>query len=120
MKNSQSKFAQTLGTMYQSRNRLLLTGTPLQACFVWCLSLLSSAAAAAVVADDVVDVTFVVAVGVVVGGACAVAIAVPVVLEDMSRGYGPYPFTLVFPSFQAVRPTVSLDDVSRNATLHNT
>ncbi|CAM9437664.1 unnamed protein product, partial [Scytosiphon promiscuus] len=30
MKNSQSKFAQTLGTMYQSRNRLLLTGTPLQ------------------------------------------------------------------------------------------
>ncbi|CAN0223175.1 unnamed protein product, partial [Hapterophycus canaliculatus] len=31
MKNSQSKFAQTLGTMYQSRNRLLLTGTPLQA-----------------------------------------------------------------------------------------
>lgn len=30
MKNAQSKFAQTLGTMYQSRNRLLLTGTPLQ------------------------------------------------------------------------------------------
>ena len=34
MKNSQSKFAQTLGTAYQSRNRLLLTGTPLQVC-VW-------------------------------------------------------------------------------------
>ncbi|CBN76950.1 conserved unknown protein [Ectocarpus siliculosus] len=30
MKNAQSKFAQTLGTMYHSRNRLLLTGTPLQ------------------------------------------------------------------------------------------
>lgn len=30
MKNVQSKFAQTLGTVYQSRNRLLLTGTPLQ------------------------------------------------------------------------------------------
>ncbi|CAN0090902.1 unnamed protein product, partial [Laminaria digitata] len=30
MKNAQSKFAQTLGTAYQSRNRLLLTGTPLQ------------------------------------------------------------------------------------------
>ena len=30
MKNANSKFAQTLGTMYQSRNRLLLTGTPLQ------------------------------------------------------------------------------------------
>ncbi|TMW58329.1 hypothetical protein Poli38472_011917 [Pythium oligandrum] len=30
MKNAQSKFAMTLGTMYTSRNRLLLTGTPLQ------------------------------------------------------------------------------------------
>ena len=30
MKNAQSKFAQTLGNMYTSRNRLLLTGTPLQ------------------------------------------------------------------------------------------
>ena len=30
MKNAQSKFAQTLGSMYTSRNRLLLTGTPLQ------------------------------------------------------------------------------------------
>lgn len=30
MKNAQSKFAQTLGTMYNSRNRILLTGTPLQ------------------------------------------------------------------------------------------
>eukprot|EP01035_Chromulina_nebulosa_P018288 gene18288-23968_t len=30
MKNSHSKFAQTLGTQYQSRHRLLLTGTPLQ------------------------------------------------------------------------------------------
>lgn len=30
MKNAQSKFAETLGTMYQSRHRLLLTGTPLQ------------------------------------------------------------------------------------------
>nr|CCA19972.1 PREDICTED: similar to SWI/SNFrelated matrixassociated actindependent regulator of chromatin a2 isoform b isoform 10 putative [Albugo laibachii Nc14] len=30
MKNAQSKFAMTLGTMYRSRNRLLLTGTPLQ------------------------------------------------------------------------------------------
>ncbi|OWZ23393.1 Chromatin structure-remodeling complex subunit snf21 [Phytophthora megakarya] len=30
MKNAQSKFAMTLGSMYTSRNRLLLTGTPLQ------------------------------------------------------------------------------------------
>jgi ATP-dependent helicase STH1/SNF2 len=30
MKNSQSKFAETLATLYQSRHRLLLTGTPLQ------------------------------------------------------------------------------------------
>jgi superfamily II DNA/RNA helicase len=30
MKNANSKFAQTLGTMYTSKNRLLLTGTPLQ------------------------------------------------------------------------------------------
>jgi SNF2 family DNA or RNA helicase len=30
MKNAQSKFAQTLGNVYESRNRLLLTGTPLQ------------------------------------------------------------------------------------------
>jgi ATP-dependent helicase STH1/SNF2 len=30
MKNAQSKFAQTLGTVYQSRHRILLTGTPLQ------------------------------------------------------------------------------------------
>ena len=30
MKNAQSKFAQTLGTSYQSRHRVLLTGTPLQ------------------------------------------------------------------------------------------
>lgn len=30
LKNAQSKFAQTLGTMYQSKNRILLTGTPLQ------------------------------------------------------------------------------------------
>jgi SNF2 family DNA or RNA helicase len=30
MKNAQSKFAQTLGTAYQSRHRILLTGTPLQ------------------------------------------------------------------------------------------
>lgn len=30
MKNAQSKFAQTLGTVYNSRHRLLLTGTPLQ------------------------------------------------------------------------------------------
>lgn len=30
MKNAQSKFAMTLGTLYTSRNRLLLTGTPLQ------------------------------------------------------------------------------------------
>eukprot|EP01038_Epipyxis_sp_PR26KG_P004082 gene4082-5828_t len=30
MKNAQSKFAQTLGTQYQSKNRILLTGTPLQ------------------------------------------------------------------------------------------
>lgn len=30
MKNAQSKFAQTLGSMYQSKHRLLLTGTPLQ------------------------------------------------------------------------------------------
>ena len=30
MKNSQSKFSQTLGTQYTSKNRLLLTGTPLQ------------------------------------------------------------------------------------------
>jgi SNF2 family DNA or RNA helicase len=30
MKNANSKFAQTLGTIYQSRNRILLTGTPLQ------------------------------------------------------------------------------------------
>jgi ATP-dependent helicase STH1/SNF2 len=30
MKNAQSKFAQTLGSLYQSRHRLLLTGTPLQ------------------------------------------------------------------------------------------
>ncbi len=36
MKNAQSKFAQTLGTHYQSRNRLLLTGTPLQARIVSC------------------------------------------------------------------------------------
>jgi SNF2 family DNA or RNA helicase len=30
MKNANSKFAQTLGTEYQSKNRILLTGTPLQ------------------------------------------------------------------------------------------
>merc|ERR1711871_1913021 len=30
MKNAESKFAQTLGTIYQSKNRILLTGTPLQ------------------------------------------------------------------------------------------
>jgi SNF2 family DNA or RNA helicase len=30
MKNAQSKFAQTLGTQYSSKHRLLLTGTPLQ------------------------------------------------------------------------------------------
>lgn len=30
MKNAKSKFAQTLGTLYQSRHRILLTGTPLQ------------------------------------------------------------------------------------------
>jgi ATP-dependent helicase STH1/SNF2 len=30
MKNAQSKFAQTLGSLYQSKHRLLLTGTPLQ------------------------------------------------------------------------------------------
>lgn len=30
MKNAQSKFAQTLGTQYFSKNRILLTGTPLQ------------------------------------------------------------------------------------------
>eukprot|EP01041_Mallomonas_annulata_P001914 gene1914-3715_t len=30
MKNAQSKFAQILGTSYQSRHRILLTGTPLQ------------------------------------------------------------------------------------------
>jgi SNF2 family DNA or RNA helicase len=30
MKNAQSKFAQTLGTQYSSKNRILLTGTPLQ------------------------------------------------------------------------------------------
>jgi SNF2 family DNA or RNA helicase len=30
MKNAQSKFAQTLGSVYQSRHRVLLTGTPLQ------------------------------------------------------------------------------------------
>ena len=30
MKNAQSKFAQILGTVYQSRHRVLLTGTPLQ------------------------------------------------------------------------------------------
>jgi ATP-dependent helicase STH1/SNF2 len=30
MKNAQSKFAQTLGTTYQSKHRVLLTGTPLQ------------------------------------------------------------------------------------------
>jgi SNF2 family DNA or RNA helicase len=30
MKNAQSKFAQILGTLYQSRHRILLTGTPLQ------------------------------------------------------------------------------------------
>lgn len=30
MKNSRSKFAQTLGQQYTSENRLLLTGTPLQ------------------------------------------------------------------------------------------
>ena len=30
MKNAQSKFAVTLGTMYTTKNRLLLTGTPLQ------------------------------------------------------------------------------------------
>lgn len=30
MKNKESKFAQTLGTLYQARHRILLTGTPLQ------------------------------------------------------------------------------------------
>ncbi|KAJ1441487.1 SNF2 family N-terminal domain-containing protein [Ochromonadaceae sp. CCMP2298] len=30
MKNAQSKFAQILGTVYQSKHRILLTGTPLQ------------------------------------------------------------------------------------------
>ena len=30
MKNAQSKFAQTLGTAYTSKRRVLLTGTPLQ------------------------------------------------------------------------------------------
>lgn len=30
MKNAQSKFAQTLGTIYTSKHRILLTGTPLQ------------------------------------------------------------------------------------------
>jgi SNF2 family DNA or RNA helicase len=30
MKNADSKFAQTLGTIYQSKHRILLTGTPLQ------------------------------------------------------------------------------------------
>lgn len=30
MKNTQSKFAQTLATVYQSKHRILLTGTPLQ------------------------------------------------------------------------------------------
>lgn len=30
MKNAQSKFAQILGTVYQSKHRVLLTGTPLQ------------------------------------------------------------------------------------------
>ncbi len=30
MKNAQSKFAQTLGTMFTSKHRILLTGTPLQ------------------------------------------------------------------------------------------
>lgn len=30
MKNAQSKFAQTLGNFYQSKHRILLTGTPLQ------------------------------------------------------------------------------------------
>ena len=30
MKNAESKFAQTLGTFYTSKHRLLLTGTPLQ------------------------------------------------------------------------------------------
>jgi SNF2 family DNA or RNA helicase len=30
MKDAQSKFAQTLGSVYRSRSRLLLTGTPLQ------------------------------------------------------------------------------------------
>merc|ERR1719506_3307606 len=30
MKNAQSKFAQTLGTLYTAKRRLLLTGTPLQ------------------------------------------------------------------------------------------
>jgi SNF2 family DNA or RNA helicase len=30
MKNANSKFAQTLGTSYKSKNRILLTGTPLQ------------------------------------------------------------------------------------------
>lgn len=30
MKNANSKFAQTLGTSYRSKNRILLTGTPLQ------------------------------------------------------------------------------------------
>lgn len=30
MKNAQSKFAQTLGAAYQSKHRILLTGTPLQ------------------------------------------------------------------------------------------
>jgi len=33
MKNSHSKFAQTLGQKYQSRHRILLTGTPLQVMF---------------------------------------------------------------------------------------
>jgi SWI/SNF-related matrix-associated actin-dependent regulator of chromatin subfamily A member 5 len=30
MKNANSKFAQTLGLVYKSKNRILLTGTPLQ------------------------------------------------------------------------------------------
>ena len=40
MKNTESKFAQTLGSYYNSKRRLLLTGTPLQnkcvlRCFAW-------------------------------------------------------------------------------------
>jgi ATP-dependent helicase STH1/SNF2 len=43
MKNSHSKFAQTLGQKYQSRHRILLTGTPLQvpACYYANYSILS-------------------------------------------------------------------------------